>query len=66
LLASYANADGIIDNYNAILDGAAADLVNTGSHTTPDGTVAPSFKNTVRPNNLLSTFKGKPRRAIES
>ncbi len=50
---------GNIDNYNIILDDDGVDLINTGSHTTADGTVAPPFENRVRPENPLSIFNSE-------
>lgn len=52
------NGAGNIDNYNVRLDDGALDLINTGGHATPDGSGAPPYENTVRPNNPLSTFNG--------
>jgi uncharacterized repeat protein (TIGR01451 family) len=59
LITADTGAGGNIDNYNIILDDSATDLVNTGSHATPDGTVAPPYENDVRPDNPLSAFNGQ-------
>lgn len=53
-----------LDNYNIELDdNPANDVINTGAHTTNDGTSAPPYENLVRTNNAggggLAAFNGE-------
>ena len=47
------------DNFNVLLDDAAATLVNTDGATVNHSTTAPPYQNTFRPRNLLSAFNGQ-------
>ena len=47
------------DNFNVVLDDAAAQLVNTDSPTGNHASTAPPFQNRFRPNNALSAFNGQ-------
>lgn len=50
------------NNYNIRLDDQAAVIVNTGTHNSNDGTVAPPYENLVRPSvaGSLAQFTGRP------
>lgn len=48
------------DNFNVLLDDAAAQVVNTDPPTGNHGTTAPPYQNTFRPNNPLTAFNGGP------
>ncbi len=47
------------DNFNVLLDDAAAQVVNTDSATGNHTTTAPPYQNTFSPNNPLSAFNGQ-------
>ena len=47
------------DNYNVQLNDESGTPINTGFHTTSDGTVAPPYENNVQPSNVLSAFDGE-------
>ncbi|WP_324260175.1 proprotein convertase P-domain-containing protein [Altererythrobacter sp. H2] len=52
------NIDG--DNFNVLLDDAAAQVVNTDSLSGNHAITAPPYQNTFRPNNALTAFNGGP------
>lgn len=47
------------DNFNVVLDDAAAQLVNTDSPTANHSNAAPPFQNRFRPRSALSAFNGQ-------
>lgn len=52
------------NNFNVLLDDAAAQLVNTDSASGNHSTTAPPYQNTFRPDALLGAFNGGPSNGI--